>query len=121
MIDETLLDAIEKMDKEVEHVQGQFATVRMMLREVTGDLEKKGIAIRFTAEAEAFLLERGYDPKFGARPLRKTVQRHVEDEMAEQVLTGRVVPGDTVTVSVEGDRLSFGVTRPALLSTGEGA
>ena len=95
--------------------------VGMMLREVTGDLEKKGIAIRFTAEAEAFLLERGYDPKFGARPLRKTVQRHVEDEMAEQVLTGRVVPGDTITVSVEGDRLSFGVTRPALLSTGEGA
>ncbi len=95
--------------------------IGMMLREVTSDLGAKGVAITFTDEATAFLLERGYDPRFGARPLRKTVQRHVEDEMAEQVLTGRVLPGDAVTVSVGGEKLSFDVTRPARISTGDGA
>jgi ATP-dependent Clp protease ATP-binding subunit ClpA len=66
--------------------------VSLMLQEVRADLEKKDIHLSFTEAARAFLLEHGYDPKFGARPLRKTVQRHVEDELAEQVLTGLIHP-----------------------------
>lgn len=91
------------------------AIVNLMLTEVTTDLARKSIQISFTDEARAFLLDHGFDPKFGARPLRKTVQRHVEDEMAEWVLTGRIVPGDRVDVSVTGGALHFDVQKPVLL------
>ena len=91
------------------------AIVGLMLTEVASDLAMKGIHITFAEDARAFLLEHGFDPKFGARPLRKTVQRHVEDEMAEWVLTGRVQAGDRVDVSVRDDALHFEVDRPALL------
>ena len=57
-----------------------------------------------------FRSEHGYDPKFGARPLRKTVQRHVEDELAEMFLTGKIHPGDTVLAVVREGRLLFEVS-----------
>jgi ATP-dependent Clp protease ATP-binding subunit ClpA len=95
------------------------AIVNLMLNEVISDLMRKNIRISFTDEARAFLLERGYDPKFGARPLRKTVQRHVEDEMAEWVLTGRIVPGDLVEVTSTGSGLQFDVRKPVLLTVGK--
>ncbi len=91
------------------------AIVALMLTEVASDLTLKGIQITFGEDARAFLLERGFDPKFGARPLRKTVQRHVEDEMAEWVLTGRVQAGDHVDVTVRDGALHFEVDRPVLL------
>ena len=83
--------------------------VSLMLQEVRADLEKKDIHLSFTEAARAFLLEHGYDPKFGARPLRKTVQRHVEDELAEQVLTGLIHPGNAVLADVADGRLQFQV------------
>ena len=86
------------------------AIVALMLQEVKQDLEKKSIHLAFPEEAQAFLLEHGYDPKFGARPLRKTVQRHVEDELAEMFLTGRIHPGDTVLAVVREGRLLFEVS-----------
>jgi len=95
------------------------AIVGLMLTEVASDLARKGIHITFGEDARAFLLDHGFDPKFGARPLRKTVQRHVEDEMAEWVLTGRVRPGDAVDVSVRDEVLHFEVDRPALLGSGQ--
>jgi len=95
------------------------AIVGLMLTEVASDLARKGIHITFGEDARAFLLDLGFDPKFGARPLRKTVQRHVEDEMAEWVLTGRVRPGDAVDVSVRDEVLHFEVDRPALLGSGQ--
>jgi len=89
--------------------------VSIMLSEVTSDLLRKGIAIEFTDSAREFLLNRGFDPKFGARPLRKTVQRHVEDEMAEWFLTGKVMPGDLVTTDSDENKLVFSVRKPVLL------
>src|SRR5450756_1864793 len=83
------------------------AIVNLMLTEVTTDLARKSIQISFTDEARAFLLDHGFDPKFGARPLSKTVQRHVEDEMAEWVLTGRIVPGLSLIHISEPTRLGM--------------
>jgi ATP-dependent Clp protease ATP-binding subunit ClpA len=82
--------------------------VTLMLNEVTADLARKSIELAFTDEARDLLLTHGYDPKFGARPLRKTVQRYVEDELAELVLTGRIHQGDRVTVDVRDGQLCFG-------------
>jgi len=57
--------------------------VDLMLKEPAADLERRGIALRVTEEARERLAELGYDPKFGARPLRRTIQRRIEDTLAD--------------------------------------
>jgi ATP-dependent Clp protease ATP-binding subunit ClpC len=59
--------------------------------------------------AKEFLIEKGYDPQYGARPMRRAVERFLEDPLAEELLRGNVKPGDKVeVVAVEG-KLSFRV------------
>ena len=57
--------------------------------------------------AQEFLIEKGYDPTYGARPMRRAVERYIEDPMAEEVLKGNIKPGDSVTVQKDGDKLGF--------------
>ena len=52
-----------------------------------------------------FLMEKGYDEKYGARPLRKTIQRHIEDELSELFLAGKIREGSSIQVSVEDGKL----------------
>ena len=67
------------------------------------------IEVVFTDDAVQLLAREGFDPEFGARPLRRTIQRLVENELSRMVLGGSVEPGDRVTVDVvEGD-LHFAV------------
>ena len=65
------------------------------------------IDLRFTEQAIKLLARSGYDKQYGARPLKRVIQREVEDALAEQLLTGRVDKGDTVYVSVSGDKITF--------------
>jgi ATP-dependent Clp protease ATP-binding subunit ClpB len=71
----------------------------------TGGLRKRlaerRIALDMTDEAKRLLVERGYDPAFGARPLKRTVQREVENPLALRVLSGELGEGDTVVVDAE--------------------
>ena len=57
----------------------------------------------------ALIIEKGYDQKYGARPLRRTIQSQIEDQLAEQVLEGSVKAGDTVAIEAEGDAFRFTV------------
>ena len=57
-------------------------------------------------------MERGYDPAFGARPLKRTIQREVENPLALKVLAGELGEGDTVVVDVVGDQVVFAVRKP---------
>ena len=68
-----------------------------------------GIEIELTDEAKEFLVEKGFDPQFGARPLRRAIQKYVEDPMAEAILTNDLDEGAKITVgySGEGEELSF--------------
>ena len=52
-----------------------------------------------------WLANRGYDPAYGARPLKRVIQRHVQDPLAEQILAGRIKDGDTVRISVRDGNL----------------
>ena len=52
-------------------------------------------------------MTKGYDPTYGARPMRRAVEKYVEDPMAEEVLKGNIKPGDTVTVQRDGEKLGF--------------
>ena len=60
-----------------------------------------------SAEAKEKLVEEGYDPAYGARPLRRTIQRLVEDPLAEDLLQGRYTAGDTVKVDVTKDGITL--------------
>ena len=88
-----------------------LAITRLLLDKVTRRLHAQHITVRFSEEAVARLAERGFDPEFGARPLRRTIQRSVENELSRMLLDGRLSDGDEVTVDVEGDRLRFDVKR----------
>ena len=60
-----------------------------------------------TDGAREYLIEKGYDEKYGARPLRRTIQNLLEDKLAEEILDGRVREGDTVVVDAGADGLKF--------------
>jgi ATP-dependent Clp protease ATP-binding subunit ClpB len=76
-----------------------------------GDLQKRlaerKLALELTPAARMALAERGYDPVFGARPLKRTIQRMIENPLAVDVLAGRFAEGDTVLVDVNGDTFQF--------------
>ncbi|MCY1138209.1 ATP-dependent Clp protease ATP-binding subunit [Actinoplanes sp. Pm04-4] len=81
--------------------------VDVMMARVETQLRAKGITVELTPAAREYLARRGFDPAMGARPLRRTIQREVEDALAEQVLTNAVRPGDHLQIDAEGDGLSF--------------
>ncbi|MEI6437941.1 MAG: ATP-dependent Clp protease ATP-binding subunit [Candidatus Omnitrophota bacterium] len=70
-------------------------------------LKEKNIAVEFTQEAIDFLIEKGFDPVYGARPLKRTIQRYVEDPMSEMIISGGFKADGKVTVRPDNDRLVF--------------
>lgn len=60
-------------------------------------------------ESKNYLLEKGTDIKFGARPLRRAIQRYIEDELSEMILRSQLLDGQTVKVDFENDKLKFEV------------
>jgi ATP-dependent Clp protease ATP-binding subunit ClpB len=72
--------------------------VELLLRSVEKLLAERNITLELTAEARALLLREGYDPAYGARPLRRTIQRLVQDPLALLILEGTVLPGDHILV-----------------------
>jgi ATP-dependent Clp protease ATP-binding subunit ClpC len=85
--------------------------VHIMLKEVRGRLSEEELSLRLTDPAIAFLVEKGYDEKFGARPLRRAIQRFLEDPLSEKILVSEFSPGDEIEVDIteEGDGLKFRV------------
>jgi ATP-dependent Clp protease ATP-binding subunit ClpB len=78
--------------------------VRLMLKSVEKLLAERQIALELTPAAQELLLREGYDPAYGARPLRRTIQRMVQNPLALQILEGAVLPGDHVRVDRDGQK-----------------
>jgi ATP-dependent Clp protease ATP-binding subunit ClpC len=74
---------------------------------VVARLKHKRLALQFAESAKDFLVERGFDPQYGARPMRRAVERHLEDPLAEELLRGNLHEGDPILVMLEGDKLIF--------------
>jgi ATP-dependent Clp protease ATP-binding subunit ClpE len=81
--------------------------IALMLEEVCKEVLQKGITISFTPAVTEFILEKGYDPKYGARPMRRTIQKYIEDELTDKFFLGEVKPGSSVTADVENDMTVF--------------
>lgn len=82
--------------------------VSIMLRTIMKRTKQQmDIALQVTDEGKEFLIDKGYDEKYGARPLRRTIQSHVEDKLAEKILDGEVKSGDEVEITKGADELLF--------------
>ncbi len=81
--------------------------VEIMILDVGERLEEKGISLSISKKAKEFLVERGYDPKFGARPLRRTIEEYIENPLSEEVLKGRFGYGSKIKVEAEKGRIIF--------------
>jgi ATP-dependent Clp protease ATP-binding subunit ClpC len=75
--------------------------VDLMLTQVAQQLKEKGIELETTLEARQFIVDEGYDPNFGARPLRRVIQNQVEDRLSDEILSGRIQSGETAVVDVK--------------------
>lgn len=81
--------------------------VDLMIMPVTKQLNEKGLGLEVTNEAKDILVQEGYDPIFGARPLRRAVQRLIENPLSEEILKGNLEPGKTIRTKVEQEHISF--------------
>jgi ATP-dependent Clp protease ATP-binding subunit ClpC len=82
-----------------------------MLKDVHDRLAEESLRVRLTEAALNFLVDRGYDEKFGARPLRRAIQRFIEDPLSEKILGAEFPAGEEVEVDVaaDGEKLDFKV------------
>ena len=83
--------------------------VDLMLKDTSKALQDKDITLGVSSKAKNYLLEKGTDIKFGARPLRRAIQRYIEDELSEMILRGQLIDGQKVVVDFEKDKLKFKV------------
>lgn len=83
--------------------------VKIMVKPLVAALAEQGITLKFQPSALKLLATEGYDPEMGARPLRRTLQTQVEDQLAESLLAGELSPGQTMKVGVKAGKIKFEV------------
>ncbi len=83
------------------------------IKKVMERLKGKNLKLNLDDKAKDFLVEKGYDPTYGARPMRRAVERFLEDPLAEEILKGNLHEGEPVQVTVEDDKLAFSQSAPA--------
>lgn len=98
---------------EKEHI---MSIVDIHLTELNKQLIEKGLTIEITHEAKDWLAQRGYDPSFGARPLRQTIQKCLEDPLSDEMLKGKYQEGGLIEIGLQEDHLIF-IEKPGLINS----
>ncbi|RAO38188.1 ATP-dependent Clp protease ATP-binding subunit C lpA like protein CD4A, chloroplastic [Micromonospora saelicesensis] len=80
-----------------------LSIVDIMIQRIEGQLRNKDMGLELTDNAKKYLAAKGFDPVLGARPLRRTIQRDIEDNLSERILFNELTPGQIVVVDCEGD------------------
>ena len=78
-----------------------------MLQDTSNALANKDISLNISKEAKEYILEKGTNLKFGARPLRRAIQRYIEDEISERILKGEISNGQKINIEKKEDSLVF--------------
>jgi ATP-dependent Clp protease ATP-binding subunit ClpC len=86
--------------------------VDLEIKKVSARIKGKNIVLALDEKAKELLIEKGYDPQYGARPMRRAVERYLEDPMAEEILRGNIKPGDIAEVSADKGKLTFHAKTP---------
>lgn len=100
-IDEIVV--FKKLDKD-----SLVRIAELMLTSLTHRLAQRGVNASFSERAKDYIVSVGYDSEYGARPLRRTIQRLVEDKLSEKIIKGEILSGDKVKVDFDGEQLTFG-------------
>jgi len=95
--------------------------VDLLALEVEKRLADRNIELELDEEAKEWLLKEGYEPAFGARPLRRAIQRYVENPLSSKILSGEFREGDRIIVGVQGESLSFSTRKKSKVSAKKGA
>ena len=91
--------------------------VELMVKDLQGRLAERKVNIELTERAKSWLVKEGYDPVYGARPLRRAIERYVENPLSAKILRGEFSDGDTVMVDLGDDGLTFNVRKGAKAAT----
>ena len=83
--------------------------VDLMLNEISTELAEKNMHVSFSDEVKNYILEKGYDPKYGARPLRRAIQKYVENELAESILKDELLPNEEVILVLSNDKIVINI------------
>ena len=78
-----------------------------------GLVDPRGLVLHLSTPARDWLAERGYDPVYGARPLKRVMQREIQDRLADEILSGQIADGSTVSIALEDGVLALNGCRPA--------
>jgi ATP-dependent Clp protease ATP-binding subunit ClpC len=70
-------------------------------------IETNGYKMNISPEAKDFIAQKGFDPHYGARPLKRAIQKFIEDSLAEEIISGRISEGDTITVELDGEEIKI--------------
>jgi ATP-dependent Clp protease ATP-binding subunit ClpA len=81
--------------------------IDLMLKEIIYEAKEKDITLEISDEVKEFILDKGYDEKYGARPLRRTIQKYIEDELAELFLLGKLKQGSTAKATLKDGNIVF--------------
>jgi len=81
--------------------------IEILLKDIRKRLSEKGILLELSKSAKDFLVQEGYDPAYGARPLKRAIQRHIEDPLSEELLKGKFKENDTIVCSYENGKIVF--------------
>ena len=82
--------------------------LRLLLKNVEKRMGRKDLKLKLTDSAEDYLADLGYDPQYGARPLKRVIQREVVNELSKHILSNRFIAGDTVRIDFKDEKLVFG-------------
>jgi ATP-dependent Clp protease ATP-binding subunit ClpC len=91
-----------------------FKIIDLELESLYKRVSELGYKVKLTENAKEFLTDRGYDANFGARPLKRAIQKYIEDPMAEEIIKGELTEGDTIELDHEAgmDVLKIGIAKP---------
>ena len=77
----------------------------LLIKDLRKRIEDQGFQLEVSDEAREMIIQQGYNPDFGARPLKRAIQRNIENVASEEILKKTVVPGDTLKIVVDGDKI----------------
>ena len=107
MAEEKELEKVIKAIKEADTLEKKEIVVQKLIKEVKDEAKDNEITIDVSEGVKEFILEKGYDEKYGARPLRRCIERNIEDVIAEEYLRGKVKSGDNIKLEMKEEKVNI--------------